>query len=62
MVEKYWIKSDFTMQPVCTEGSEVCDAFGVIGYPTVYVIGPDGAIRYRDADWNPHAVRQALLK
>ncbi len=62
VVEKYWLGAGYTMRPVLQEGTEACDAFGVIGFPTNYVIGPDGAIRYCAAEWNPLAVRRALLK
>lgn len=62
VVQKYWDKSGFTMQAVMQEGTTVSDTLGVVGFPTIYVIGPDGNIRYRDADWNVAAVRKALLQ
>ena len=62
VIKRYWDLKGYTMQAVTQEGTEVSDAFGVLGFPTVYVIGPDGMIRYRSASFEPQAIRKALAK
>jgi len=36
-------------------GDEVAKAYGIIGIPTFYVIGPDGKIVYAAAGYDPSA-------
>lgn len=60
VIEKYWAEKGFTMRPVRQQESAVSDAFGVMAYPTNYVIGPDGKIAWRGVGWSEEAVRSAL--
>ncbi len=62
VVDGLWKKKGFTTRAVRQEGTEVCDAFGVIAFPTIYVIGPDGTIRYRSTHFDGAALRAMLLK
>ncbi|MFT7485720.1 MAG: hypothetical protein ACI9F9_001570 [Candidatus Paceibacteria bacterium] len=61
VISRYWDKHGFTMKPVRQEGNTAAETLGVLGYPTIYVIGPDGTIRYGSAKWDASAVRNALL-
>ncbi len=62
VIQKYWREKGFTMRPVRQQDSAVSDAFGVMAYPTNYLIGPDGKILWRGVGWNEAALRQALGK
>ncbi|MFT7680524.1 MAG: hypothetical protein ACI8QC_004530 [Planctomycetota bacterium] len=62
VIRKYWAANRFGMRAVRQEGNDASDAFGVLGYPTHYVIGPDGEIRYRSTKSDKDALRKALLK
>ena len=42
------------------DGSAVSEAFGVMAYPTNYVIGPDGKVAYRDVGWDEAAVKKLI--
>ncbi len=60
-IMKYWEKNNFTMDPVMDEGTEASLAYGVLGYPTNYVIGPDGKVRYAAQGWDANGLRKAVL-
>lgn len=62
VIQQYWREKGFTMRPVRQQDSDVSDAFGVVAYPTNYLIGPDGKILWRGVGWNEAALRQALGK
>lgn len=62
VIRRYWKSNRFGMRAVRQQGNEVSDAFGVIGYPVHYVIGPDGEIRYRGTKSDKETLRKALLK
>lgn len=60
VIEKYWQEKGFTMRAVRQTESAVSDAFGVMAYPTNYLIGPDGKILWRGVGWDEPSVRAAL--
>ena len=60
-IEGYWKKEGFTLRAVRQEEDAVSRAFGVSVYPTNYVVGPDGKVRWRGVGWNEEAVRKHLL-
>lgn len=62
VIQKYWKANRFGMRAVRQNAKDASDAFGVLGYPTHYVIGPDGDIRYRSGGFDKDALRKALLK
>jgi peroxiredoxin len=57
----YWIENEFLMTPVMQKKGAVDSAFGVRSWPTNYVIGPDGRVRYVSGGWDAGAVRRMLM-
>lgn len=62
VIEQYWKEKSFTMKAVRQKDSEVSDAFGVVGYPSNFLIGPDGKVLWRELGWDAPALRALLLK
>ncbi len=62
VIRKYWDKKGLSMRAVRQEGTTAGQTFGVLGYPTTYVIGPDGAIQYRSSGGGIGELRAVLLK
>lgn len=62
VIQNLWSRKGFTMGAVGQAGTSVSDAFGVLGYPTLYVIGPEGTIRYSSSGYDPVALRKAISK
>ncbi len=60
VINEWWEKDGFTMAAVRQDGSAVSEAFGVMAYPTNYVIGPDGKVAYRDVGWDEAAVKKLI--
>lgn len=60
VIAKWWEEEGFTLRAVRQKQDEVSRAFGVQAYPTNYVLGPDGRVRYRGVGWDAAAVRRAL--
>lgn len=61
VIEDYWTKSGFTLTAVRQESNAVSDAFGVIAYPTNYLIGPDGNVLWRAVGADEAGIRRHLL-
>jgi hypothetical protein len=62
VIQDYWKEKAFTMTPARQHGSAVSDAFGVQGYPSNYLIGPDGRVLWRKLGWDGGELRALLLK
>lgn len=48
------------MKPVGQVETVVSEAFGGLGHPSLYVIGPDGTITDNSSRYDPKALRKAL--
>ncbi|MFQ5749392.1 MAG: redoxin family protein, partial [Planctomycetota bacterium] len=59
-VKQVWEKEGFTFPAVLQKEDEVSKAFGVAAYPTVYLIGPDGKILYRNLAFEEKHIRKRL--
>ena len=60
VIADWWKEAGFTLRAVRQDGSVVSDAFGVVAYPTNYVIGADGKVAYRGVGYDEAAIRKAL--
>ena len=61
VIESYWKENRWGGEPVMQQGQRVSETFGVVAYPTTYVLGPDGRVLYRGVGFNEHALRKILL-
>jgi len=59
-IEQWWTESKFTLRAVRQQGDEVSQAFGVMAYPTNYVVGPDGKVLFRCVGYDEASIRKAL--
>ncbi|MBC8329679.1 MAG: TlpA family protein disulfide reductase [Planctomycetes bacterium] len=62
VIAKWWEEDGFTMSAVRQDGDAVSQAFGVMAYPTNYVIGPEGKVLYRGVGWDAGAVKRLVAK
>lgn len=62
VINDYWKENEFSLTAVQQVGSKVSDAFGVMAYPTNYVIGKDGKVAWRGVGYNEDSIRSWLLK
>ena len=60
VIEKWWKAEEFKLKPVQQHEGDVSAVFGVTGYPTNYVIGPDGKVIYREVGFDVAMIRGAL--
>lgn len=60
VINKYWASAKLGLRVVRQKGSEVSEAFGVVGYPTNYVVGPAGRVKYRAVGYDEAALDRAL--
>ena len=60
VIEKWWKAEGFRHKAVQQHEDDVSAAFGVTGYPTNYVLGPDGKVIWRDVGFDPAMIRGAL--
>lgn len=65
VINRYTDKNKFTFS-IVMGGSDasyaVGEAYGVMAYPTNYLIGPDGTVLWRGLGFKEGAIRQALAK
>ena len=61
-IKEYFEKEKFTFQPVRQKKDEISKAYGVSGYPTNYVIGPDGKVASRMVGFDAATLRAVLDK
>jgi len=59
-VKQIWKEEGFTFPAVLQKDDDVSQAFGVVAYPTVYLIGPDGKILYRNLAFVEGHIRKRL--
>jgi len=59
-VQKVWKEEGFTFPAVLQKDDEVSQAFGVVAYPTIYLIGPGGKILYRNLAFVEGHIRKRL--
>jgi hypothetical protein len=63
VINGYVDKKKFTF-PIVMGGSDgsyaVGEAYGVVAYPTNYLIGPDGTVLWRGLGFREETLRQAL--
>jgi len=52
-IAKYWGQGPYTMQAVRDPGARATGAMRVAAFPTNYVIGPDGRVRFRGVGFDP---------
>jgi hypothetical protein len=64
-IQKYITENKFTFTIGMKEGAEkynVDEQFGVMAYPTNYLIGPDGKVLFRCVGFDEPGIRKALEK
>jgi peroxiredoxin len=61
-IRSYFEQNKFTMSPVRQKSNEISKQYGVVAYPTNYVIGTDGKVAYRSVGFKEQALRAALAK
>ena len=65
VINRYVDKNKFTF-PIVMGGSDasyaVGEVYGVMAYPTNYLIGPDGTVLWRGLGFQEEALRQALAR
>ena len=59
-VRRRWEQKKLTLLATMQEFARASEAFAVNGYPSNFVVGPDGRLLYRAAGWNREAVLAAL--
>lgn len=64
-IQQYWRKSKFTMKAGMAEQREggiydVGERYGVLAYPTNYLVGSDGTILWRGVGFVEAELRNAL--
>jgi len=59
-IADHFVRRGFVLRAVRQKGLEASRAFRVRGYPTTYVIGPDGRVRWRASGWRGAELRAAL--
>ncbi len=62
-VKKYIAENNFTFKVVMGGRGEqytLGKAYGVLAYPTNYLVGPDGKVLWRGVGFNEAALRKAL--
>jgi len=60
VIADYWGENGFTLRAIQQDVAEISEAFGVLAYPTNYVLGPDGRVVYRGVGFDEAAIRGAL--
>ena len=60
VIVDYWIEKDFGMTPVRLPLKDAATAFGVKGFPSNIVIGPDGKVRFSEQGFTAPLLRKAL--
>ena len=60
VIRDYWNESKFTLPVMMQEKAAVSTAFGVRAYPTNYLVGPDGKVRWRGVGFDEEVLRQHL--
>lgn len=60
VVRKRWEQRGLTLLATLQEFARASEAFGVNGYPTSFVVGPDGRLLHRAAGRSAEALRTAL--
>lgn len=60
VINQYWKDNEFTLTAVQQSGGEVSEAFGVMAYPTNYVIGKDGKVVWRGVGYDAASIRKFL--
>jgi hypothetical protein len=60
VIRKYFQKQKFTFQPVRQKASEISNAYKVEGFPTNYVIGPDGKVAASTEGFDEAKLRKTL--
>jgi hypothetical protein len=60
IVRKRWEQKKLTLLATLQEFARASEAFAVNGYPSNFVVGPDGRLLYRAAGWDREAVLGAL--
>jgi peroxiredoxin len=62
-IRKYFEEEKFTMLPVRQgDAGEISEAYGVMAYPTNYIIAPDGTVAWRGVGFDEEGMREALEK
>jgi Thioredoxin-like len=65
VINRYVDKNKFTFR-IVMGGSDaryaVGEAYGVMAYPTNYLVGADGTVLWRGIGFNEGVIRQALAK
>jgi hypothetical protein len=59
-IAAYFSKAKLGLTPVRQEKDEVSRALGVRSYPTTYVVGADGKVKWRAVGFDEAALRAAL--
>ena len=59
-IAEFWQQGRYAHLPVLQDGDSVSRAFGVMAYPTNYVLGPDGRVLWRGVGYDEAGLRQAL--
>jgi hypothetical protein len=60
IVRKRWEQKHLTLLPTLQSFARASEAFGVNGYPTSFVVGPEGRLLHRVAGRGADAIRAAL--
>lgn len=60
VIQEYWGGENFTLKAVQQEGDDASSAFGVVAYPTNYLIGADGKVAWRAVGYDEAAIREYL--
>lgn len=61
VVRKFWKEKGYSMRAVLQDGTAASDEFGVVGYPTLYLLDPDGIITYGANEFDEGKLRKLLL-
>lgn len=59
-IRKYFEENKFTFRPVMQKSDEISRAYGVSAYPTNYLVGKDGKIRYRSVGYDEAGLKEAI--